>query len=271
MKTEPPPFQIFHRKETDTYWAKLGGQWVEVHTRDTFFKEYFIYEYGDHLLVIGPTQIAGKTRLIIDALASVDTSGLNHPPVMLIAKPEDKTIRAGIRRLGYKVIDEWPPRKPLLQAPPPGYAYWPKHLREATSKQDSAHIAAKFGPAVHDLFWMQNTILVVDELYNFVALLKKAEDADRHFTQGDGMGSALWSGTQKPSGTQRGALSGFTFNSATHTFVTRDPVSTNRTRVSEISGVNSAVVEHALYVLPKYWWLYIHRDGPKICIVRAGR
>lgn len=271
MKTEYPPFAVHKRTSDQTFWSQLGGEWVEVHTRKEFFANRFNYEYGDHLLAIGPTQLAGKTRLMIDALASVDTSGLNHPPVMLIAKPSDPTIRAGISRLGYQIISEWPPKKRLFTPPPAGYAFWPPHLREATSRQDSAHIAAKFHPAVHELFWKENTILVVDELYNFVALLRKGDDVDRHLTQGDGMGSALWSGTQKPSGTQRGALSGFTFNSATHTFITRDPVTGNRKRMSEISGVRPEIVEHALWVLPPYWWLYIHRNGPKICLVRAGR
>src|SRR6266487_6377678 len=72
--------------------------------------------------------LAGKTRLMFDLLSATDTSFCSSPPTMLVAKPRDQVVTAGIARLGYKEIDRWPPRKSWFGEPPAGYAYWPKHL-----------------------------------------------------------------------------------------------------------------------------------------------
>jgi hypothetical protein len=253
-----------------TRWTALGGQWVQVFTRSEFLHERWDYQNGEHVSIFGPTQIAGKTRLMFDLLAHTDTSGLRLPPTMLVAKPRDMTVVGGIQRLAYKETDRWPPKRGWFRKTPPGYAYWPPHLRDVTPEENDEHIARMFRPAVHELFWRGDTITVADELYHLLAVLRLYGDVNRHLTQGMGMGSGIWFGTQRPAGTQQGSLPGFVFNSPTHTFLSRDPVEANRKRFREIGGVSTDIVEEATYTMPPFWFFYIHRNGPKICIVEAA-
>lgn len=252
-------------------WTGLGGEWVQVFTRDEFLRERWHYQPGEHVSIIGPTQLAGKTKLLFDLLAATDTSWCAKPPTMLVAKPRDKTVAAGVARLGYQETDRWPPRRGgWFREEPPGYAYWPKHLRDVPSEVNDAHISQKFDPAFRDLFWTGDTILVADELYHLLAVLGRYGDVNRHLTQGGGMGSGIWFATQKPSGTQQGALPGFVFNSPTHSFFSRDPVQDNRRRFAEVGGVNPKIIEDATFGMPPFWWLYIHRVGPKLAVVEAA-
>lgn len=251
-------------------WTAFGGTWVPVFGRQEFLQERWDYHPGEHVSIFGPTQLAGKTRLMFDLLENTDTSFTKTPPVMLVAKPRDRTVLDGIQRLGYTETDKWPPRKGWFAERPPGWAFWPKHLRNVSSEENDAHIARAFDPAIRQCFWEGNSILVADELYHLLAVLKLYGDVNRHLTQGQGMGAGIWFGTQRPAGTQQGSLPGFVFNSPTHTFLSRDPVSTNRKRFAEIGGVDTNLIEEATYTMPPYTFLYIHRNGPKLAVVEAG-
>jgi len=251
-------------------WTSFGGERVQVFGRAEFLRERWDYGPGEHVSMFGPTQLAGKTRLMFDLLSATDTSFCSSPPTMLVAKPRDQVVTAGIARLGYKEIDRWPPRKSWFGEPPAGYAYWPKHLTNVDPEINDAHISRMFRPAVHNQFWDGNSLTVADELYHILAVLKLYGDVNRHLTQGHGMGSGLWFGTQRPAGTQQGALPGFVFNSPTHTFLSRDPVSDNRKRFSEIGGVDPKIIEEATRTMPPFHFVYIHRKGPKICVVEAA-
>lgn len=251
-------------------WTGFGGEWVQVFTRGEFLRERWAYAPGEHVSIFGPTQLAGKTRLMFDLLEATDTSFCRKPPTMLVAKPRDKTVAAGIERLGYKETDRWPPARGWFADTPAGYAYWPKHLRNVSPEENDEHLQRKFATAVQELFWSGDSILVADELYHLLAVLKMYGPVNRHLTQGHGMGSGIWFGTQRPAGTQQGSLPGFVFNSPTHTFVSRDPVSTNRKRFAEIGGVDPRVIEDATYSMPPYTFLYIHRNGPRLCVVEAA-
>lgn len=251
-------------------WTPLAGEWVQVFTRGEFLRERWDYQPGEHVSIFGPTQLAGKTRLMFDLLDATDTSWCRLPPTMLVAKPRDRTVAAGVSRLGYREIDQWPPKKGWFQDPPRGYAYWPKHLKKVDTEVNDAHISGRFRPAMHELFWSGNSITVADELYHLLAVLKLYDDVNRHLTQGQGMGSGIWFGTQRPAGTQQGSLPGFVFNSPTHTFLSRDPDELNRKRFREIGGVDPRIMEEATFSMPPYTFLYIHRNGPKICVVEAA-
>lgn len=262
------PWRIVRRPD-GSRWTVLGGQSVPVYRRSEFLSERWDYRQGEHVAIFGPTQLSGKTRLMFDLLETTDSSELSLPPTMLVAKPRDVTVQAGIARLGYTETDRWPARRRMFSEAPPGYAFWPKHLKDEDPKTNNEQLADKFRAVMHETFWKGNSITVADELYHLVAIFKMSDDINRHLTQGHGMGSALWYATQRPSGTQQGALSGFVFNSATHTFVARDPVGANRKKYADIGGVPTEIVEDATYMMPPFNFLYIHRSGPKLCIVEA--
>lgn len=236
--------------------------------REEFLQEYWDYKPGEHVSLIAPTQ-NGKTTMIWDLLKHTDTSWCTVPPVMLVAKPKDPVVHRGLEAMNYREVHTWPPRKAPWSETPDGYAFWPKHLKSVSSADNRAHLLPKFRQVINDLFYRGDNILVADEQYFLCGFLGLSEEMTRHWTQGMGMGSGLWSATQKPSGTQQGTIPSFMYNSPTHTFLGRDPDEKNRKRFGEIGGVDTRMIEDAVKSLRKFEWLYIHRDGPTYCIIEA--
>jgi hypothetical protein len=248
-------------------YVRLGGEWVRYVSRREFLSSMWLYEPGEHVSVLGPTQISGKTRLLTDLLDATDTAFCVIPPLMLVGKPKDTTVDAAAARLGYSVTDQWPPRRRWLKRErPDGWVFWPRHDLD-DPRANKERLAAQFKLALNETFKAGNTLTIADELYYLAVSCGLSEEIDRHLTQGMGMGSGLWFATQKPSGTQRGGLSGYVFNSPVHTFIARDPVVKNRRTYADIGGIPTDIVEHATAAMPPFTFLYIHRDGPKICVV----
>jgi hypothetical protein len=237
-------------------------------SREEFLTERWNYQPGEHVSLITATQ-NGKTTMIFDLLKHTDTSWCNVPPVMLVSKPQDRVVSEGLEHLGYDEIDKWPPRKKLFSDPPNGYGLWPKHIKDVEEEVNDAHIAASLKPAQRELFWRGNTICVADEIYALCAVLGMSRQMTRHWIQGHGMGSGLWSATQKPSGTQQGTVPSFMYNSPTHTFLGKEPDENNRKRFGEIGGVDPKLVSRNVLQLAQFEWLYIHRNGPTMCIIEA--
>jgi hypothetical protein len=237
-------------------------------SREEFLNDRWNYQPGEHVSLIAPTQ-NGKTTTVFDLLRHTDLSWCTVPPVMLVAKPKDPVVSSGLDQLGYQETDRWPPKKRWFDERPEGYGLWPPHLKDVESEVNNAHLAALLRPAVRDLFWKGNTVCIADEVYHLCAVLGMSTQLTQHWTQGAGMGSGLWSATQKPSGTQQGTVPSFMYNSPTHTFLGRDPDERNRKRFGEIGGVDPKLLSETVMSLAKFEWLYIHRDGPTMCIVGA--
>ncbi len=243
-------------------------------TREEFLTERWAYRPGEHVSLIAPTQ-NGKTTTLFQLLAHTDTRSVKDggwmvtPPVMLIAKPKDRTVAEGLADLGYRETDRWPPRKPLWSDPPAGYGLWPKHRAGAPPEANAAHLASVFRPAMSRTFWAGNSITVADEVYHLAAVLGLSQELTQHWTQGAGMGAGLWSATQKPSGTAQGSIPTFMYNSPVHTFLGHDPDKRNRDRFAEIGGIDGKLVSETVLKLDRFEWLYIHRNGPTMCIVGA--
>ena len=237
-------------------------------SRDEFLQTRWNYGLGQHVILISPNQ-KGKTMMISELLAHTDFSRSRIPPVMLIAKPQDPVVAQLVADLEYREIEQWPPTKPFWKDPPPGYALWPKHIVDAPPEVNAVHLGKAFRAAMSECFWGGNSTLIADEVYHLCAIQNMQPELTQHWTQGAGMGAALWTATQKPGGTQQGSIPTFMYNSPTHTFLGRDNDERNRKRFAEIGGVNPKTVEETVLKLQRFEWLYIHRDGPTMCIVEA--
>lgn len=245
------------------------GMRVARFARDEFLAERWNYQPGDHVALITANQ-NGKTSMIFDLLAHTDTSWCAIPPTMIVAKPQDLVVATGLENLGYQEVDQWPPPKRWFSEQPPGYGLWPKHHVHDDEEENYAQLAQVVRPAVHEMFWRGNSICIADEIFHLCALMNMSSQMTRHWTQGMGMGAGLWCATQKPSGTQQGTIPSFMYNSQTHMFLGRELDERNRKRFNEISGVDSRIVSETVLGLKRYEWLYIHRDGPTMCVIEAG-
>lgn len=236
--------------------------------REEFLKERWNYKPGEHVSLITATQ-NGKTTMVLDLLTHTDTSWTTIPPTILVVKPSDPVVAEGLDRLGYTETATWPPPKRWFSDRPAGYGLWPRHLKDVEPDVNNAHLAKITNRSMQDLFWRGNTVTVADEVYG-LCVLNMQPMLTRHWTQGAGMGSALWTATQKPSGTMQASVPGFLYNSPTHTFLGREPDERNRRRFGEIGGIDTRMVSETVRGLRRFEWLYIHRDGPMMCIIEAS-
>lgn len=244
--------------------------------RQVFLNEYFDYQPGEHVSLIEPTQ-GGKTHL---AYQMLDVAHRRQPHLRIASmmpKPRSPATWRWARELGYKVTDSWPPPKPILGDPPPGYVFWPKHLRSGAPAENRAHLAAAFRAALAAQYRQGDSITLADDVYNLAVILGLNMDLEEFWTAGSEGGAGLWAPNQKPSGTiGGGSVSSFSYNAPTHLLLGKDTDARNVRRFSEIGGgvdpqlvtaVVSGLKRHQIgnrYISEK---LYIHKGGPYMAIV----
>lgn len=244
--------------------------------RQVFLDEYFNYQPGEHVSLIEPTQ-GGKTHL---AYQMLDVAHRRQPHLRIASmmpKARSPATWRWSRELGYKVLDSWPPPNNPFADPPPGYVFWPKHLRSAEPAAKRAHLTTQFRRALSDQYMRGDTITLADDVYVSAVILGLNMDLEEFWTAGSEGGAGLWSSNQKPSGTLGGgSVSSFSYNAPTHLLLGKDTDARNVRRFSEIGGgvdpqLVTAIVEnlkrHQIgnrYISEK---LYIHKGGPYMAIV----
>lgn len=232
--------------------------------RQDFLENYFDYQPGQHVSLIGPTQIAGKSYLAHQLLGKAIRPELST--VSLVMKPRDRTVSQWSETLGFRETPTWPPpaRWPWEQKPP-GYTLWPKHTFDPAV--DDERLSQEFRKAIISRYKSGNSIIFGDEVYGLCVELGLSKELTAVWTRGGGMGCGLWSATQKPSGTQQGSIPSFVYNSPTWLFLSRDPDKRNRDRFNEIGGVDGRTVGEITMQLRKFEFLCIYRDGPAMCVI----
>jgi hypothetical protein len=233
--------------------------------RNDFLENYFDYRPGQHLGLIGPTQSAGKTTLAFQLLEHAPSW---IPAEVLVMKPRDHVVAENAARLGYRETPDWPaPWWPPWQRNN-RHVVWPGHTFDPA--KDNAHMAQVFRRAILSRYKTGDGITFADELYGLSVELGLFTETEAMLTRGGGMGAGLWYATQKPSGTARGGITTFAYNSPTHMFLSRDPVKANTQRFAELQcGVDPGEIEYYTSHLPRYHWLYINREGPYLATIGA--
>lgn len=240
----------------------------EHYALDEFGSQRFDYRPGHHLAAFGPTQIAGKTTLMLALLRYV------HPDIrktILCMKHSDRVVAGWTQRLGYQETPLWPPRKQLRHgmSGPAGYTVWPRQSL-TNPERDNEHLSKQFKAAITYNRTHAPSITVADEIYGLMAELNMRTLLTAVVTRDSGAGHGLWYASQKPSGTQGISLPGFLFNNAEHMFLSRDGEERNRIRYGEIGcGINPAEIEKQILKLDPHSWLYIRRAGPQWAIIDA--
>ena len=231
--------------------------------RQQFLDEYWSYEPGEHVFLIGPTQRAGKTHLGFQLLEAANRPDLDT--TVFCMKPQDKTVARFSDQFGFKEVSSWPPRKKWWETVPPGYVLWPHHSFDV--EKDNQHLKAQFRKAMMDGYKHGNSILFLDEVYGICAELDLTDDLTAILTRGGGMGCGAWMACQKPGGTQGHSLPGFAFNCPTHMFLANDNDGRNRDRYGELAGGNDPKeIENLTLGLNRYEFLYLNSNGQKAII-----
>jgi hypothetical protein len=252
-------------------YRRVGPTKIRVFPRGEFLRRRWRYRAGQHVAFIAPTQ-DGKTTLAFQLLQVTVKPTL--PGLVLVMKPRDPTPAAWTRHLGFQETPTWPPRarRPWEQ-PVAGHTLWPKHT--FVVEVDNAHMSAEFSKAIRWAYQRGNCILFADEVYGLIAELDGlTDDLVALWSRGGGMGTGLWTATQRPAGSAGHGIPGFMYSNATHLFFSRDPDQKSRQRYGEIGGVDPKLIAAAVLSLRKYEFLYICKGdetgGPYISIIAAS-
>lgn len=237
---------------------------VQVFTRAEFIDgRRWRYLPGEHVSVIGPTGW-GKTHLQLGLLAATATPEL--PGIVLAMKPRDSTVRDWARESGFRTVRSWPPAPPVFPwqrgwgGRLAGWVLWPRHTFDP-DKDDPAHYAL-FRKAMLDSYKRGKRILFADEAYSLSTELGLTRELITIWTKGRSMSCGLWSATQRPTHVPL-----WMYSQAHHLFLGNDPDEKARDRFKEIGGIDPQLVKSIVSELPKYHWLYIRRDGPRLCVI----
>lgn len=246
--------------------------------REEFLARKWDPQPGEHVGLFEPTQ-GGKTHLAYQLL---DVAIHRQPHLRIVSampKSRSPATRMWADRLGLKIIDRWPPPAGLHK--PPGYVFWPKHLKDASVADNRAHLSAQFRRMLAAQYQQGNSITLADDVYLLAVILGLNMDCEEFWTAGAEGGAALWAPNQKPSGTVGGgSVSSFSYNSPTHLFFGADTDARNQKRFTEIGGgidpelVGSIVphlgrfrIETPAGVKNISEKLYIHKGGPWMAII----
>jgi len=231
--------------------------------REEFIAERFRYNPGEHVTCLGPTG-SGKTRLLNELAEAVVHPKLQG--IALAAKPRDKTMTEWSERLKFRTVRTWPPPWQAWNVlgpdrNPPGWTLWPKHSFDP--EVDDDHLYTQFRAALLWAYQKGNKVILADELLALTDL-HLTRELRALWTRGRSMNAGLFGGSQKPTD-----IPTYAYGQAQHLLLANDPDERSRKRFSEIGGVDPKLVDRTVLSLDKYQWLYIRRDGPKMCIIDA--
>lgn len=246
--------------------------------REEFLNRKLDIQPGEHVGFWEPTQ-GGKTHLAYQCLQVAMARNPHLRTVSAMPKSRSPATAAWAERLGLKVVDRWPPPASLTK--PPGYVFWPRHLKGASVATNREQLAGQFQRMMHDQYQQGDSITLADDVYVLAVLLGLNMDCEEFWVAGSEGGASLWAPNQKPSGTiGGGSVSSFSYNSPTHLFFGKDTDHRNQKRFSEIGG--GVDPELLMSIVPNLGVhriqtpngvknisekLYIHKGGPWLAII----
>lgn len=204
------------------------------------FLPAFDWRQGEHVTILGTTG-GGKTTIMRAILPA------RKYRVVFASKPQDPLI-SSLRSEGYEILRQWPPHPHVHRA-----VFWP-NIRKMS---DASAQSRAFYDAFFDIYQRGGWAIGMDETAYLARTLGLGNVLKFLYEQSRSLRISLVTLSQRPK-----EIPLLAYSCATHLFLLRETDLVNVKRLSEISGVNSAIVKEEVQSLPKYHALYINtRDG----------
>lgn len=226
--------------------------------RDEFIRDYWDYEPGQHVTMVGPNG-RGKTTLGFELLNATATPKLKA--FVLVSKPRDETVDKFTKSMKFKKIETYPPPVDLFKKQR-GYMLRPYQTLKDL-KGDNIRLHDQFQACMLDCYATKEPrIVFADEVQEVQSTLRLKEECEAYWKRGRSLHSGLWALAQRSAYNSQDM-----YNAPEHLFMFNDPDKRNRIRFSEIGGVDPDIVMETTNNLDPYQALYIKRTGPCLCIV----
>jgi energy-coupling factor transporter ATP-binding protein EcfA2 len=218
---------------------------------DTFKRDTFHWEHGEHVALIGPTGL-GKTTMLRHILPL-------HPYVVIFAtKPADDSLEPFIAE-GYRKIERWQSVDPRVM---PRRILWPDASR-IDSRENQADV---FKNAFDRIYRERAWTVAIDELWYVVNKLKLGNEIDTFLLQGRSINLSLVNCTQRPAWVPTSV-----YDQSTHLMFWRNNDGRAQQRLGEINAVDAALVRDTVANLERHQILYINTRTGEMCRTRCPR
>lgn len=203
------------------------------------FREWFAtqWEQGQHVTMIGTTG-SGKTTLLKQVI------GIRSYVVIFGVKGRDDTMEDFLQS-GYVKMQRWNPDVDDY------VVLWPE-IKGVAHRAKQREI---FEEAIDSIFRSGGWCVVLDEVSYLSDTLKMQENLKFLLNQGRSSGISVVGMTQRPA-----FIPLAFYDQATHLFVWRDNDHRNLTRVGELAGLASRVVQREVAELRRREVLYLNKD-----------
>lgn len=265
MTTVDPVFE----DERETYVRSDGLLWV---ARRPFFRDYFDYKPGQHVVFGGPSTF-GKTTLAFDAMEYICTP--DFPAYLAVSKPRDRVTEQRGMELGFRRVEDWPPQPKLQEmtgfSPKPrGYLVWPRFGDLNVDMERCAEITEKLLMERYANGARRRSkpgILVMDDTMVKAKVMGLDRPMVTILAMAGAMDLGLWIFVQKP--TDSGRTTTWGYEQAIHLFFTKGGDERMLRRYVEIIGELGPIARKAIPTLEPYEFLYVNRVDGYICVVGA--
>ena len=220
---------------------------------DDFINHVFVWNQGQHVGLIGPTE-SGKSTLEFAILPQ------RKYIAFFATKPRDEVLEQFASKAGFVMISDWPPmktrglrKKPYTPEEMPRRLLWP----DATTLGSVEKQREVFRRAFEDIYTSGGWCTVWDEFWMMCQILKMEDEARVMLQQARSNDISFVMGAQRPS---RIPLE--MFDQSRHLFFWRDNDEANLKRIGGIGWLASNPIKAFVANLEPHQVLYVNtREG----------